>query len=339
MKIIISRTDGIGDVILTLPIAGILKQNFPDCHIIFLGTKYTKPIIERSVHVDTFIDWDELKTSNDSYCLAAIKELHADVIIHVFPRKDIALLAKKARIPIRIGTTGRLYNWYTCNKLIMLSRKRSNLHEAQLNLKLLKGLGIEKKLALSEIPGYYGINKSNIIEPNKNTFLSKEKFNLIIHPKTKGSAREWGNDNFSELINLLPQDSFEIFITGTKEDGEKLNDIWFTKYPFIHNLTGKFTLGELIDFISQADGLIAASTGPLHISAAMNKITIGIYAPMRPIHPGRWAPLGENASYLVVNKKCSKCKKSINCECIRSINAIQVLEELTKLINLKNHTA
>ena len=35
-KIIISRTDAIGDVILTLPICGILKMYYPDCKIVFL---------------------------------------------------------------------------------------------------------------------------------------------------------------------------------------------------------------------------------------------------------------------------------------------------------------
>jgi len=45
-RIIISRTDNLGDVILTLPMAGILKQRFPDSTIIFLGKKYTKPLVD-----------------------------------------------------------------------------------------------------------------------------------------------------------------------------------------------------------------------------------------------------------------------------------------------------
>jgi ADP-heptose:LPS heptosyltransferase len=45
-KIVISRTDSIGDVVLTLPLAGILKEKYPKAKIIFLGNTYTKPIIK-----------------------------------------------------------------------------------------------------------------------------------------------------------------------------------------------------------------------------------------------------------------------------------------------------
>ena len=60
-RIVISRTDSIGDVILTLPLAGILKKKFPDSKIIFLGNSYTEAIVRVSVYVDEFINWDELK--------------------------------------------------------------------------------------------------------------------------------------------------------------------------------------------------------------------------------------------------------------------------------------
>lgn len=65
-------------------------------------------------------------------------------------------------------------------------------------------------------------------------------------------------------------------------------------------------LKQFISFIAAADGLIAASTGPLHIAAALGKVALGIYPPIKPMHPpGRWAPLGKNASYLVLEKKAA----------------------------------
>ena len=63
-KIIISRTDAIGDVVLTLPLAVYLKQQKPGCEIIFLGRNYTKPIVELCPAVDIFISWDDI--SNNS---------------------------------------------------------------------------------------------------------------------------------------------------------------------------------------------------------------------------------------------------------------------------------
>ena len=75
--------------------------------------------------------------------------------------------------------------------------------------------------------------------------------------------------------------------------------------------------------------LVAASTGPLHIAAALGKKAIGLYAPMRPIHPARWKPIGSNAQYLVINKNCSDCRKTQNCHCIREIKAAQVVEVIS----------
>jgi len=84
-RIIISRNDNLGDVILTLPIAGILKRFFPDVKIIFLGKKYTKPIIDTSINIDDFVDWDELRKMPEEDALSIFKNYKADAIIHVFP--------------------------------------------------------------------------------------------------------------------------------------------------------------------------------------------------------------------------------------------------------------
>ncbi len=62
-KIILSRTDSIGDVILTLPMAGILKEMLTDCYIIFLGRDYTRDVVSLSIHIDEFISWDDIKNA------------------------------------------------------------------------------------------------------------------------------------------------------------------------------------------------------------------------------------------------------------------------------------
>ena len=137
---IISRTDGIGDVILTLPMAAVLKKEFPGCHILFLGKTYTQEVIRCCVNVDRFLDWDRIRQLSPEQQMTELKATGADVIIHAFPCAAIAQLAKSAGIQLRIGTSGRLFHLLTCNRIIWLSRRRSRLHEAQLNLKLLNGL-------------------------------------------------------------------------------------------------------------------------------------------------------------------------------------------------------
>ncbi|MFC2100754.1 glycosyltransferase family 9 protein [Bacteroidota bacterium] len=318
--IILSRTDSIGDVILTLPMAGVLKELYPACKIIFLGRGYTEDVIMLSDYVDHFINWDLYKAESKQIQIKAFRDLKADILIHVFPRKEIAEIARKAGISIRVGTTNRIYHWIACNRLIRLSRKRSSLHETQLNLKLITNLGAKKAYFLSEIPLYYGFHNIPPLVEDLYCLLSQERFNLVLHPKSKGSAREWGLNNFSELIEILPRDQFEIFITGTKEEGILLKESLIEKYPHITDLTGQLSLEELMAFIAKTDGLIAASTGPLHIAAALGKIAIGIYPPLRPMHPGRWAPVGEHATFIVADKVCNKCRKNGRCECMEGIS-------------------
>jgi heptosyltransferase-3 len=144
--IIISRTDSIGDVVLTLPMAGIIKQFLPQSNIIFLGRNYTKDVIALSEHVDEFVSYDDILKLNPNEQIDAFKKLNATHIIHVFPVKEIAHLAKKAGIAHRIGTTNRLWHWFTCNVRIKLSRKNSDLHEAQLNTKLLAPIRYSQRL-------------------------------------------------------------------------------------------------------------------------------------------------------------------------------------------------
>jgi len=336
-RIIISRTDSIGDVVLTLPMAGVIKKHLPDTEILFLGRGYTKPVIEVSRFIDEFIDWDIIREQSYLEQKASFRALHADAIIHVFMVAEIARLADFTGIPVKIGTTHRLFSWLFCNHLVWFSRKQSDLHEAQLNLKLLKPLGIDVKLSREEIPYYYGLPLPQPL-PNKGGEYPASsiqhpgsRFKLILHPKSKGSAREWGLENFSRLIDLLPSDRYEIFITGTGAERELMKDFLNRHQARVTDMTGKLTLPELMDFIRASDGLVAASTGPLHLAAAFGKIAVGLYAPMRPIYPARWAPLGLKASYLVLDKICNDCRKTLDCHCMKEITAEEVVEKLEEM--------
>jgi ADP-heptose:LPS heptosyltransferase len=319
-SVILSRTDSIGDVVLTLPMAGYIKKHFPKSKIIFLGRNYTRDVVALSQHVDEFVSWDDTEARNN---------LKADVIIHVFPVKEVAQQAKQNNIKLRVGTSNRIYHWLYCNKLIKLSRKNSPLHESQLNIKLLSFLGIPTEVSLYEIKNYYGFTRTEPLAEEWNNLIDRTKTNVILHPKSKGSAREWGFDNFSALIDALDKTKFKLFISGTKDEGQLVKPL-LEKHKDVVDLTGKLSLKQFISFINSADALVAASTGPLHIASALGKKAIGLFAPMRPIHPGRWMPVGENAQHLVLNKECSDCRKNNDCHCIREIKAKQVVDLLNK---------
>jgi ADP-heptose:LPS heptosyltransferase len=290
-KIVISRTDSIGDVILTLPLAGILKKHYPKATIIFLGNTYTKAIIETCEHVDEIWEWAIINELSYDDQLVWLQKQEVDTFIHVFPQKEIARLAKKAKIKTRIGTAHRSFHIISCNVLLNFSRKRSNLHEAQLNTKLLAPFGIKKRFSLKELSEFVGFTKILPLPERLSKLIDSSKKMVILHPKSQGSAAEWGVANFVELSKSLDSNSHQVFFTGTEKESEFFRSK-IPKQSNIVDVSGQMNLHELIAFIAQARCLVAASTGPLHIAGAVGISAIGLFQNKKPIHAGRWKPLG-----------------------------------------------
>ncbi|QEM08487.1 glycosyltransferase family 9 protein [Mucilaginibacter rubeus] len=296
--VLISRVDAIGDVVLTLPMAAYIKELLPGSTVSFLGRTYTKPVINSCTAVDNFINYDDLKKLPSDEQITYLKEKNIDAIIHVFPNKHVATLCRQAGIKLRVGTTNRVFHWYTCNKLVRLSRKKSNLHEAQLNLILLQPFGLKEVQPLAAVIEHNEFKSRTVLPQALSNVFDQNKFNLIVHPKSHGSGMEWGLENYGKLIAGLPADKFNIIITGSDKEKQLLAD-WIESLPeTVTDMTGKMSLDELIAFIATADGLLASGTGPLHVAAASGINTLGLFPSVRPIHPERWAPLGKKASYL-----------------------------------------
>lgn len=331
---LVSRTDAIGDVVLTLPVCGWLKQQFPDCRVVLIGRTYTAAVAVACPWVDDFLNLDELQALPEPAQVAVLRRYEAAAIVHVFPNKRLARLAWKARIPLRIGTRNRWQHWLTCNRLVALSRRHSPLHEAQLNLQLLRPLGFSKKMSLPEIAPLVQLQPTGPLASQWTQLLQARRLgqlNIVLHPRSRGSAREWGLENFGQLARLLHRAGHRVFITGTAAEAEELRD-FLTKHAasIAADLTGQLSLPQFLAFIAAADGLVAGSTGPLHLAAALGRHALGLYPPIRPMHPGRWAPLGTHAEYLVFDKpNCETCRTApASCTCIRAIEPLVVMARI-----------
>jgi len=327
---LISRTDAIGDVVLTLPVGGWLKQAFPGCRVLLLGRTYTQAVAESCPWIDGFLNADELLQLPRAKQLETLRRVRADVILHVFPNKQLAQLAQQARIPVRIGTRNRWFHWLTCNRLVALSRKNSLLHEAQLNLRLLQPLGYPLDLPLAEVGQWVRLQPKVALPDGVGELLQArqpQQLNVVLHPRSRGSAREWGLPHFGELARLLHAAGHRVFVTGTAAEGVELAD-WLEQHAsyLAADLTGQLTLPQFIVFIAATDGLVAGSTGPLHLAAALGRHALGLYPPIRPMHPGRWAPLGTHAVYEVFDRPaCNDCRtQPAGCTCIKAILPAQI---------------
>jgi ADP-heptose:LPS heptosyltransferase len=319
--ILICRTDNIGDVVLTLPLAGYLKQRFPEARIGFLCRAYAAPMVCLCKALDYVVESDTLKDAASEFAKSDI-----DTILFAKPDKVLAAAAKKAGIKHRVGTSHRWFHWLYCNRLAHFSRVKSDLHEAQLNFALLKPLGIDHIPTLEEIPPLYQLSAPPFHgEPKP----EPQQLNIAIHPKSNGNGREWPLAHYTELAKLLQQhENIRLWITGSEREGKLIADQApeLLAQPNVGNTCGKFTLDELTAFIHACDGLIASGTGPMHLSAALGQRTLGLFPPIRPIDPGRWGALGRKAQVLVKPTGCGTCSNPSDCACMRNITPDDVAQ-------------
>lgn len=313
-RVLICRTDNIGDVVLTLPLAATLKQRWPGVQVDFLVRSYAAPVVRQCGNVDRVLAVDQHPD-----LVRMFTDGGYDTVIFAYPKARLAQAAKRARVARRIGTSHRLYHWLYCNGLAHFSRVNSALHEAQLNYALLRPLGIDLTPALADIPALYAMAAPRL--PEIDALRAQAPFNVILHPKSNGNAREWPLARFSALARRLGQEQgLCVWLTGSQAEGELLAreapDLLAMAH--VRNLCGRFDLAQLTALIGAADGLVANSTGPLHMGAALGRPVLGLFAPIKAMHTGRWGPLGARASTLCGAHQCAGCKPGA-CSCMDAI--------------------
>nr|WP_084199426.1 glycosyltransferase family 9 protein [Noviherbaspirillum autotrophicum] len=317
--ILICRTDNIGDVVLTLPICTWLKKKFPQVKISIMCRAYAAAIVRRSTAVDAVIELESV--SHDLVTFFACSDI--DTVIFAQPDQQLAVAAFKAGIPNRIGNARqKVHQLLFCNRRVRFSKRISDLHESQFNFEFLRPLGLKTIPELSEIAALYRFSSCD--DEQIRRLLRPHPFNLIIHMKSNGHGREWPMENFFALAQQLRSNpSIHIWVTGSAEEGQWIerNASELLRLPNVSNVCGKFTLDQLATFIQMADGLIASGTGPLHMAAALGQRTLGLFPPTRPMHPGRWAPVGRHAQALYMPTSCLGCadKQTISCDCMKNI--------------------
>lgn len=324
--ILVSRTDNIGDIVLTLPMVARLRQLNPKAKISFLCRAYAAPLVRFCTDIDEVIELENIADDPAGF----LRKSGIDTVILAQPDRTLAQAAFRARIRHRIGNARqKLYLMLYCNRRVRFSKRTTEDHEAQINFRFLSPYGSRDIPTREEIPGLYHFDIP--VDKAIADMQAPYAFNLVLHTKSNGHGREWPIEHYAALAELLlARRDVHLWLSGSAKEGEwlKANGGALLAKPNVTSLCGTQTLGQLTTFIHQADGLIASGTGPLHLSAAIGQRTLGLFPPTRPMHPGRWAALGERAQNLVRDKSCRDCEKldTISCDCMYQLSPQSVLE-------------
>ncbi|WP_119344733.1 glycosyltransferase family 9 protein [Facilibium subflavum] len=317
-RIAIYKPFGIGDSLFGLVISSLLKDKYPHCHITYIGTIYPKELLITHHSIDDYVVIsDEQKITAEN-----LKTLNYDVIVFAKSDREFMKIAKKAKIPIRIGFGDKIYTFLYCNYysgFFKTKKVRHNSHRLLHDYLLYQCIDPKSKLSPNQIIEKITYH-NNIPAPEFN--LDKNKFKLIIHPGAQSAQfRNWTPEHYREFIKSLDKDQFQIILTGNANETGLCHIIKKDNSADIIDLSGKLNLTQLKQLINQCDGLIAASTGPLHLSALMGKHTLGIYPSNHKDGVSAWGAVGKNAIAISLDKVChSPCNKAKSqCACITAI--------------------
>ena len=341
--ILVTRTDRIGDLVLSLPVLDTLKKIFPDEPLYILVSSYAAPVVENYKSVDMVIQYDPSNESNLSL-INEIKNLECRLALMLVYDKNILSLIKKAGIKKRFGPLNKISSIFNYTSWQAQHRSKVEKHELEYNLDLLKLLGLKENLFLKDIAiSVSDVALLSVYNKLKNidVDLKKESSFIIIHSTMGGSALNWRYSYYIELaIRLYKKFKVPVLFTGANEDYETVNLMLSHNINnfFIKNIAGMFNLKELIALISKARVLIAPSTGPMHLATAVGTPVVGLFSKLKVQSAKRWGPYSIRAKVLSAKLKCPE---KLNCKttscryynCMDTISVDDVLEATSILFN------
>jgi len=325
-NILIIREDRIGDVVLTIPLAGFIKAQYPDARVTFLVREYTKPIVEMSAMVDEVLTTEEIGADRSVWRgIAELRKRKFDAAILVYPTFRTSFMLAASFVGIRVGTA---YRWYSflLNRRVPLRRKNGTKHELEHNAALLAGIGITEIDFAKE--NLYGISVDGRHGKNQT-----DKPLVILHPGSGGSAVDTGAEKFRELaMKLTESGTVCVAVTGSGKEKELCARV-ADGLP-VQNYAGELDLLGLADLIAKSSVFVANSTGPLHIAAALGKYCIGFYPKVEAISARRWGPYTTKKQVFEPKMECSNCtvEQCIRLQCMNSIDMDAVKEAILSAI-------
>ena len=310
--ILVSRTDKIGDLILSLPVFQSLRKAFPNARITALVSAYAQEVVEGHPAIDSVevIDPHE----GVAALTERLKSLNADVFIALYPRPKLALAAWLAKIPVRIGTAFRWYG-FMFNFKTRMHRHYGDRHEVEYNLHLLKPLEVTEFPAQIEWP-VTAEQKEAAVHLLQSRGIAPGTPYVVVHPGHKGSALNWSVYRYSEVIARLCQEKdLRVVVTGGFDETgliaqltSLLNFFNLENKPVY--LIGECTLKQLAAVYQGAECFLSGSTGTMHIAAAVGTPTVALFCPIPETTPVRWGPWGNEAVVLMPSHlKCVDCQR------------------------------
>lgn len=324
-RILIIRFSSIGDIVLTSPVARLLRSNFPDSDIRFVTKKAFMPLVEHDPRLNGFF------TLGGGGIAQLIRELRAfgpDLVIDLHHNLRTSLLKAV------VGGRWLRLNKLNVEKWLMTRFKLDllpNTHVVDRYVETLQPLGIENDRLGLDLFLPAGLPCPELPAAFKGGFVA-----LVIGAKF--STKQLPEEKLVELCDRIKQ---PVILIGGSEDVPLAAHVMQHSTGLIHDRCGKLSLLESARLIKESLGVVTHDTGMMHIAAAFRRPIVSIWGNTVPdfgMYP--YLPQGEPFAMMEVEelscRPCSKigydrCPKS-HFRCMTEQDTDRIVEQLTKFI-------
>jgi len=298
-RILITRTDRIGDLVLTTPLFKALREKFPKAWIAALVFLEHREIVQGNPYLDEVILYD--KKGNESGLWGQfrfsqkLRSKKFDVVIHAHGTNRMHLATWFAGIPVRIGYDRRAP--WALTQVHPYNKKEGLKQEAEYLFDVLDPLGVA---APREIETFFSV--SDRAARSLESLLSFHKVPrdlpwIVLNPSASDVTKMWPAERFAELMTRIGKERAYTFLAiGTTKDRtiiEKLKQN--TRIP-VFDLSGRLSLGMLGALLKRSGLLVSNDSGPVHIATAVGTPVVSIFGRYEPgLGPKRWQPLGKKS--------------------------------------------
>lgn len=300
LRVLVVRNDKLGDFMLSWPALKTLKQAQADIHITVLVPEYTASIAHACPWIDDIIIDPGKGTSRAErrHLLNRMRDKQFDAMLTLFSTPRVGWLGWRAGIPIRMAPATKwaqiFYNYRVVQRRSQ-SQKPEYVYNVDLAQALLTRFNIHCDAAR---PPFWPITERTQrlgrLALAKSCNLSLDRPWWCIHAGSGGSAVNLTPERYAHLIELLharlKRPVHWLFSAGPGEEktADELCDRLVAQGIDARRLPDNKRISSLAKTLNATDGLIAGSTGPLHIAGCLDIATVGFYPAKRSATSLRW---------------------------------------------------
>jgi len=313
-KILVIRTDGLGDVVMSTPAFRALREFFPYSNITLLTASWSKELVETIPGFDEIIYFDApwiVKKSKRKWIrlfetIKALRRKYFDLAIDLRGDFRNNIVMYLCGIKCRMG-----FNITGCEFFLThIVPCGENHHPVNLMFSLIRYLNPEesKKYTLSLWITEEDRRFANTLLTEHN--LSDKHSVIVIHPGAKWSGRHWVPERYGQIADrLIKEYKAKVILAGGPADFGMTKQILssMTQRPI---MAGESSLRQFCALLEKSDLFIGADSGPMHMATAMGTRVIALFGPARPEAVG---PYGDG--HIIVTKQdnysCSPCSQKV----------------------------